>query len=203
MEYLDALNWRFATKEFNDETVSEEDLNDLLEAARLAPGSYNIQPWKIIVTRDEELLKQLAPVSYNQPQVTTTQCLLTFCANKDLTDAFARVKKHLLATGASEEDLQGYIQAVNDLIEGMDAEAQHHFADRQMYIALGNLLSAAALKEIDAGPMEGLDAQGVADVLGLKDNFVPRAQVALGYRKQDPDQPKFRNPRNAMVEKRG
>ena len=203
MEYLEALKWRFATKEFNDQEVSEEDLNDLLQAARLAPGSYNIQPWKIVVTRDKKLLNELAPVSYNQPQVETTSCLVTFCANKDLEDAFNTVVKNLKATGATDEDLKGYVDAVNQLIESMDEEEQHHFADRQMYIALGNFLSAAALKEIDAGPMEGLDAQGVADVLGLEDNYVPRAQVAIGYRKQDPEQPKFRNPLNEMVEKRG
>ena len=202
MEYLDALKWRFATKEFNDKQVSQEDLNDLLQAAILAPGSYNIQPWKIVVTTDEDTLKELAPASYNQPQVTTTKTLLTFCANKDLEDSFEQVIDTLKEGGATDEDLAGYVGAVNDLIGSMDSEEQHHFADRQMYIALGNLLSAAALKKIDAGPMEGLDAQAVSDVLGLPENLVPRAQVAIGYRAADPQQPKVRNPQEKMVEYR-
>ena len=200
MKYLEALKWRFATKEFSDKQVSKEDLNDLLQAAVLAPGSYNIQPWKIIVTQDKDLLEELEPASYNQPQVQTTQTLLTFCANTDLASSFDTVIKNMKAAGASDEDLKGYIQAVNELIEGMDEQEQHHFADRQMYIALGNVLSAAALKEIDAGPMEGLNSDAVADVLDLPSNLVPRAQVAIGYRKADPDMPKMRNPLSDMVE---
>ena len=202
MKYLEALKWRFATKKFSDQAVSQEDLDELLQAAVLAPGSYNIQPWKIIVTTDEDTLQALAPASYNQPQVTTTKTLLTFCANKDLDDAFSHVIATMKEQGASDEDLAGYVEAVNDLISSMDEEAAHHFADRQMYIALGVLLSAAALKKIDAGPMEGLDADAVSDVLELPENLVVRAQVALGYRAQDPQQPKVRNPVNKMVEYR-
>jgi nitroreductase / dihydropteridine reductase len=201
-KYLEALHWRFATKEFSDKPVPEEEIKFLLEAARLAPGSLNIQPWKIIVIQDKELLKKMLPVSYNQPQVATTSCLFVFCANKDLKEAFSHVIATMRKAGATPEQTKGYEEMVHGAIANLTPVQQHEFADRQMYIALGSVLSAAALHRIDAGPMEGLDPAGVAKVLELPKNLVPRANVAIGYRKAEPTRAKVRNPSDIMIERR-
>jgi nitroreductase len=199
---IDALNWRFATKEFSEKPVPEEEIAYLMEAARLAPGSYNIQPWRVVVVQDQKLLHELLPVSYNQSQVRTTKCLFVFCANVDLDDAIDKTVATMRKQGMNEEQIGPYEEAVRSLAAAKSADEQCRFAQRQMYIALGCMLCAAALHRIDAGPMEGLDPDGVARVLKLPPNLRPTANVAIGYRKEEPARKKIRNPASVMFERR-
>jgi nitroreductase len=199
MDFIEALNWRFACKEFSSKTVPQEDVEHLMEAVRLAPSSYNVQPWHIVVVQDASLLKELLPVSYNQPQVQTTSCLFVFCANTSFENAFEKVLESVKADGTYSE---GYEEAVRSTIGKYDEHKFFEYAQRQLYISLGILLSAAALRKIDAGPMEGLDPQGVAKVLGLLVHIVPFASVAIGYRKEDPGRKKSRLSKDVMFEMR-
>ena len=200
--YIEALQWRFACKEFSDKPVPEEEIKYLMEAARLAPGSFNIQPWHVIVVQDKKLLKDLLPVSMNQSQVATTQCLFVFCGYKDVSKAFDNVIAGMKQEGATDEQLKGYNEMVRGFIASMPADMQLTWSQRQMSISVGMMLSAAALHRIDAGPMEGLDPAGVAKVLKLPEYLLPRVNVAIGYRKADPSRPKYRNAPEVMFERR-
>jgi nitroreductase / dihydropteridine reductase len=196
---LAALQWRFATKEFSDRPVSQAEIDHLMEATRLAPSSFNVQPWHIVVIQDPHLLAELLPVSYNQPQVQTTKCLFVFCANTDFEDAFGKVLAQTRKDGTYSE---GYERAVRGSIGMLSAHQFAEYAQRQLYIALGIFLTTAALHKIDAGPMEGLDRDGVAKVLKLPKHIVPYANVAIGYRKEDPERQKSRLTKDAVFERR-
>jgi len=87
-EVINALNWRYAVKQFNPEKkVSKEDLDTILGAVRLAPSSYGLQPLKILVVENPELRAELRSFSYNQPQVTDASHLLVLCTFNEITEA--------------------------------------------------------------------------------------------------------------------
>ena len=57
MDLIESLNWRYATKRMTGEKISEKDLNIILEAIRLTPTAYGLQPFKVIVTEDKALYR--------------------------------------------------------------------------------------------------------------------------------------------------
>src|SRR3989344_9479902 len=90
-EILKALNWRYATKSFDQtKKVSENDLNELLEALRLAPSSFGLQPWKFIIIENKELRKKISEKAWHQPQVTEASHLIVLCSKTDVSEEYIK-----------------------------------------------------------------------------------------------------------------
>ena len=70
MELLDKLNWRYAAKAMNGEKVSKEKVDRIIEAARLAPTSSGLQPFEIIVVKNQAIKEAIRPVAWNQSMIT-------------------------------------------------------------------------------------------------------------------------------------
>ena len=86
MSLLEDLKWRYATKKMNGTKVPQDKLDYILEAARLAPSSSGLQPYKVIVISDKALLEKIKGISWNQSQVTDCSHLLVFAAWDGYTD---------------------------------------------------------------------------------------------------------------------
>ena len=188
---IKTLNWRYATKKFdNTKKVSEQDLNTLLEAARMSASSYGLQPYHIFVITDEEIRKQLQPVSWNQSQIVDASHLLVF-ANKaefgsELVDDY--LKNVSETRGTSIEDLKGYGDFMKSKLLELPNEIKSVWTAKQTYIALSNVMTAAATLEIDTCPMEGFEATKYDEILGLTAQGLTTAVVLpIGYR-SDEDQ---------------
>lgn len=198
--FLSQLNWRFATKKFDPEKkVPEEDLKKIMEAVRMAPTSYGLQPFHVFVLSNEELREKLKAVSYGQPQVTDASHLFIFCARNDV-DYRIDQMINLLSDGNEEakKSLSGLENMMRGSIEGKSKEELMLWAARHTFIALGFGLAACAELEIDSCPMEGFDPDAVKNELGLEDNMYPFAYMAVGYRKEGPTSPKFRYPESDL-----
>ncbi len=187
-EHLEALNWRYATKKFDPErTLSDQELGNLLEAVRLSPSSYGLQPYKILVISDPELRRQLLPVSWNQSQVIQASHLLVFAHRTDfgpeLIDSY--LEEVAQTRGTQLENLKPYADFMKSKLLGMPANEKAAWSARQAYIALGTLLSAAAEAQIDTCAIEGFEPERVSEILGL-DSQRLRAGVmaAVGYRSE-------------------
>ncbi|TAI46724.1 NAD(P)H-dependent oxidoreductase [Flagellimonas allohymeniacidonis] len=186
---IDTLNWRYATKKFdNTKKVSDEDLNTLLEAARLSPSSYGLQPYHVFVITDMEIRKKLQPVSWNQTQVVDASHLLVF-ANKaefgsELVDDY--LQNVSSTRGMDMENLKGYGDFMKSKLLDLPVESKDVWTAKQVYIALGNVMTAAATLEIDTCPMEGFEADPYDEILGLKDKSLRTAVVLpIGYRSEE------------------
>lgn len=187
---LDQLNWRYATKKFDSsKKVSAADWAVLEQALVLTASSYGLQPWKFIVVTDPALKAKLRPASWNQSQVEDCSHLVVFAAKKDITEAdvdrfVARIAE---VRGVSQESLAGYKgYMVGDLVKGPRHAVIHEWAARQCYIAMGNLLTSAALLGIDTCPFEGLEPAKYDEILGLKDSgYATVAACPVGYRSGD------------------
>jgi len=206
-QLLDRLNWRYATKEFDPNCkIRPEDWAVLEEALLLTPSSGGLQPWKFVVVTDPAVRARLLPVSYGQLQITDASHLVVFAAKQDFAEADvdAFIRRTAEVRGVSVESLAPFrAMLVGGIVNSMDKPARNAWARNQAYIALGNLLTSAALIGVDACPMEGFDRAQYDEILGLKSQgFASAAVVALGYRASSDrhaSAPKVRFPKEQVL----
>jgi nitroreductase len=206
-QLLSALQWRYATKVFDPaRKISTATWAALEEALVLAPSSFGLQPWRFLVIRDPALRARLRPHAWDQAQVTDASHFVVFTARTEITavDIGHYVERVAEVRGQPVAALAGYRQ----VMEGsLLAEARkphlHEWAARQAYIALGQLMTAAAVLGIDACPMEGFEPAKFDEILGIrKDGYATLAAVALGYRVADDKYatlPKVRFPKSEVI----
>lgn len=187
---LKSLNWRYATQKFDStKKISDEDWNVLAESLRLCPSSYGIQPWKFIVVRNPEILKQLTAASWNQSQVENCSHFIVFATPKRMNAEHIHkyIQKMAEVRRIEPLSLQKFESSMHrDLVEKMDEKDSLSWMRRQAYIAMGFIMETAALLEIDTCAMEGISPAKYDEILGLKDKgLVTVAGLALGYRHKD------------------
>lgn len=185
MEILKLLNWRYAAKAMNGNKVEAQKLNNILEAIRLAPTSSGLQPYEVIVISNPELKEKIKPVAYNQRQITECSDLLIFAAWDDYTAERINAMFDLTneVRGFTNEGWENYRKSILRDYVGRDPEINFAHAARQVYIALGVAIVAAAEESVDSTPMEGFDAKALDELLGLK-SLGLRSVIVLpiGYR---------------------
>jgi nitroreductase len=187
---LQQLKWRYATKKFDPtKKISAVDWAMLEEALILTPSSYGLQPWKFVVVTDPALKTRLRPASWNQAQVEDCSHLVVFTAKQDIaeTDVDRFIARTAEVRGVSLESLAGFRSyMVGDLVKGPRHAVIPEWSARQTYIAMGNLLTSAALMGIDACPFEGLEPAKYDLILGLEGTgYATVAACPLGYRADD------------------
>ncbi|NNT72302.1 NAD(P)H-dependent oxidoreductase [Flavobacterium sp. IMCC34852] len=184
--FIKNANWRYATKKFDaTKKVSEEDLNTLKEAVRLSASSYGLQPYKVIFVENPEVRAQLQPVAWGQSQITEASHLLVFANITDFGDAQidAHINNIAVTRGLPADALQGYGDFMKSKILSLPVENRNVWTSKQTYIALTNLLNAAAELGIDVTPMEGFEADKFNEILGLEALGLNASLVAtIGYR---------------------
>lgn len=204
---IQALNWRYATKKFDTtKKLSAEQLETLLESLRLTASSYGLQPWKFLVIENPALRTQIRAAAWDQSQVTDASHLVVLCAKTDVNDA--AVDEYMAAIAVTRsipvEGLAGFSQMLKGAISGKTQSDLTTWAAKQVYIALGTLLTSAALLEIDACPMEGFDPAAVNTILGLdSQNLTATVLCPLGFRDSSDDtitRTKVRFPKEKVVE---
>lgn len=181
------LNWRYACKKFDStKVIREQDWNILLESLRLSASSYGLQPWKFIVVQTPDIRKQLQDQSYGQTPVSEASHFVVLTYKETLDED--HINRHIAETAKTQQVSPSVLEPfknmmVGDLIKGPRSETIRWWAQRQVYIAMGSLLTTAALMEIDTLPMEGLNAAGYDKILGLEGTgYKTLAAIACGYR---------------------
>ncbi len=171
-ELFKQLNWRYAVKKFDisKKHLELEDLKTILEAGRLAPSCYGIEPWKFLIIENSELRKQIRTVGYDQEKITDSDYLVVLCQRKDhpekiVEDLIDRTAKIQSVSPESLAGLQGMVMGALSAKSETELET---FLSNQCYISLGFILETAALFGIDAGPMEGFSRTEVDQILGLE-----------------------------------
>jgi len=219
-EIINAFNFRHACKLF-DETkkISNEDFSFLLETIRLSPSSFGMEPWRVIVVRDEALRARLREVCWNQPQITTCSELIIFTVDTKAVRPFSDYVKAMFARRGLSQEAQdaynlrydgyhaGLLEDADDAIrdglkeqDGLANREFYHWCAKQCYIAAGNLMNSAAMIGIDSCPIEGFEKENVENIFGLDGNDRQLTLIiALGYRVNEQPQ-KFRLALEQIVE---
>ena len=185
-QLLEQLNWRYAVKQFDPtKKISADDWATLETVLQLTPSSAGLQPWKFIVVTDPAVRAKLVPASYGQEKVSTASHLIVFAAKNNLSEADvdAHLQNVAKTQGVPVESLAQFRGMLVGLVKSMDEAARNAFAQNQVFIALGNFLTSAALLGIDACPMGGFDHAQYDEILGLKAQGFTSAVIATaGYR---------------------
>jgi len=189
MKALESLKWRASVRKFDtDLKVSNKDLETLLEAGNLAATSGGLQPFKIVVVSNDELKKQLVPMSYNQEHVGTASHVLVFSIETKIghntVDAY--IDRAAEVKNLERSDLEGYQNSMYGYMDGMDENQKLVWARNQAYISLGTVMTIAADLKIDSCAMEGFDPLKFQEALDLKSkNLMPVVILPIGYRSKE------------------
>ncbi|KFF03203.1 nitroreductase family protein [Flavobacterium reichenbachii] len=184
MELIKNLQWRYAVKKYKDELVSEDKIDQIIEAVNLSASSCGIQPYRLIVVTNPEIRQKLAEGSFNS-QIQASSHLLVFAAFNNITSEYIA---DYVAMMEKQRNLEiGMLNDYRDtLISHFSAQTPEQnaiWSSKQAYIGLGTALIAAAELQVDATPMEGFDPQLFNDILGLTGkNLHASVIISLGYR---------------------
>ncbi|MBW2960890.1 NAD(P)H-dependent oxidoreductase [Mesonia aestuariivivens] len=186
---LENLNWRYATKRFDEnKKINKKDLSDLKEAIRLSASSYGLQPYKFIVVEDQTVKEKLRAAAYNQPQLTEASQVIILASYTEVKEEYIQnfMKDVAETRGLKVSDLEGYANMIKGASMTLPKDQQAVWTAKQAYIALGFLLTAAATLKIDSCPMEGFNAEEFDEILGLKEKGLTTAVIApVGYRSEE------------------
>ena len=185
MGLLESLEWRYATKKMNGDKIPQDKLDRILQATKLAPSSYGLTPYQVIVIEDQELKERLVPACYGQPQLKDSSTVLVFAVWETINEE--SVEKYINDTATQRnipiEGLNDFKNMMIGTINNMSEEQKTIWAQKQTYIGLGFSLVASALEGIDSTPMEGFIPEQVDEVLGLDELGLKSTLVlTLGYR---------------------
>ncbi|MBA6151461.1 NAD(P)H-dependent oxidoreductase [Gelidibacter maritimus] len=189
MSIIESLKWRYATKKFDpNKVLTEEKLHTLKQAFNLTATSFGLQTISLLIVKDADLRSQLLEAAYNQRQIVDASHLLVFCVNKtikedDVDDLFDKVSQ---LRKTPETILEPYRNNLKSIMENMSLEEQQEWSIRQVYIAIGNLMTVCAVERIDSCPMEGFDRARFDEILKLDEKHLKSTLLLpVGYRAED------------------
>ncbi|MDB4655467.1 NAD(P)H-dependent oxidoreductase [Flavobacteriales bacterium] len=190
MELLDKLNWRYAAKAMNGKKVSQDKIDNIIEAISLAPTSSGLQPFEVFVITNQEVKEKIKPKAWNQSVITDCSHLFVFAAWDTYTAD--RINKQFDLTntvrGFKNEGWENYRQMLLKSYPQKDSEANFNHAAKQAYIAFSQAISAAAFQGLDSTPLEGFDPKAVDEILGLKEKGLRSCvMLPIGYRNAEKD----------------
>lgn len=206
MSLLEDLNWRYATKKMNGQPVPQEKVDYIIEAARLAPSSSGLQPYRLFVITNKELLEQIKPIAFNQAQITDGSHLLVWAAwdgytHNSISEVF---EKTTALRGIPKEAMDDYKTRLWGLYEPLGTEWHAVHAAKQAYISFELAIAAAAEQKVDATPMEGFDNNALDELLHLNEKGLRSVVILpLGFREEAGDWlvnlKKYRTPTDEFV----
>ncbi len=196
MDSLHTAKTRYTTKVYDaNQKIPQSQLNKLLEILRFSPSSVNIQPWHFLIAQSDAAKQRIAAgltgaYVYNAAKVLNSSHTLVFCTRTDINpeyleqllqqDALSGRFKDDKAKQAQRDTRHGYVEYYRNELNNLNA-----WLENQTYLALGQLLFAAAMEGIDATPMEGFDRNSINQEFGLSEkNLKASVIVALGYRSE-------------------
>ncbi len=206
MDIIESLEWRYATKKFDDSIlIDEKKIKRICKAFNLTATSYGLQPIKLVVVKNKKLQEKMKLASFNQEQVSTASHVLVLCIenniNTDFIKAYANNSKQLRPDGHNEIDAYGKV--LIDRFESKSKDETKLWATKQAYLALGNLLTVCAIEKVDSCPMEGFLPKEINNILEFdKDHLSAVLLLPIGIRAKNDVSAKInkvRRPLNDIV----
>lgn len=205
-DIIEAFQFRHATKEFDStKKLSDDDINFILQTANLSPSSFGFEPWHFIVVQDKELRELLKPIAWGAPLKldTASHFILGLSMKAPMVKWDADYIMHILKDVKQfPEDViemfSGFYKAFQERDFNLDTDKKlFDWSSKQTYIALGNMMTAAALNGIDSCPIEGFNQEEAEKLLQDKfdidtTKYGLSYMVAFGHRKDEPEHPKSR-----------
>ncbi len=189
MSSIEKLQWRYATKKFDQsKKLTESQIDILKNTFNLTATSYGLQPLKLLILSNQEIKNSLLEHSFNQSQVTDCSHLLIICIKTNIDGDYVDNKFDLekKERGTPEEVIKDFRAFLKGTITTKSKEEIETSAINQAYISLGNLMTVCAFEKIDSCPMEGFNSQKFDEVLELeKQQLKSVLLLPVGFRAED------------------
>ncbi|WP_414048193.1 NAD(P)H-dependent oxidoreductase [Macrococcus equi] len=209
-EILKSHHFRHATRKYTEELIPQEDIDFILEVGRLSPSSVGLEPWRFVVLEDKELKQKISNVAWGaKKQLATASHFVLIIARTDVRFDSDYFYNHFKARVPDTEKLNRMIEIYEEFqTDHIDVannpRALFDWSSKQSYIALGNMMSAAAQIGIDSCPIEGFDYQKVNALLTEAGVIAPdheaiSVMVSFGYRYYEPKVEKVRKDREQVI----
>ncbi|EAK7449468.1 NAD(P)H-dependent oxidoreductase, partial [Campylobacter jejuni] len=176
---LEIFSTRYSCRNFKNEKLKKEDLNSILEIARLSPSSLGLEPWKFIVVQDEKRKEELSKICNQQKHVKDCAALIIIISRLDFLDYF---EEKLRKRDMSETEMQKRLDTYMPFLKSLNQEQKISYAREQAHIALASILYSANALNIASCTIGGFDKEKLDSYLSL-DIQKERSSlvVALGY----------------------
>lgn len=189
--------------------ISESDFNFILELGRLSPSSVGSEPWKFIVIQSPKLRAKIKPFSWGMASaLDDASHIVVMLAKKNARYDSEFLKESMIRRGVPEQDLAATVEKYKGLqtteMNTLESDrALFDWCSKQTYIALGNMMTGAAMVGIDSCPIEGFNYAEMNRVLAEEGLFDPQewgvsVAVTFGYRTKEIAQ-KARKPQEEVV----
>lgn len=213
-QVLDAFDHRVAVRVYNDQEISREDMEFILDTAWLSPSSIGLEAWRFVVLDRKQIAKlrdDLKTVAWGaQSQLDTASHFVLLLAEKNARYDSDSVKDSLVRRGLGEGDALNSRLATyesfqkNDMSLADNPRALFDWTAKQTYIALGNMMTSDSMIGIDSCPIEGFNYDKVNAILAKagiinSDKEGIASMVSFGYRLCDPKHPRSRKPREKVI----
>ena len=203
-DFMKAMDFRHACKVFDErKRIPDETMRYILEAGRKSPSSFGQEGWKFLVITNEALKAQLRPACWDQVQITSCSHLVVILsAIEDLRPDSGTPAKRFGRRPLPPERIAAYIELYGNFLADTFStdEKTYAWGARQCYIALANMMTAAAYEGIDSCPIEGMERGKVEEILQLDTSKYQVAVLApFGYR-VNPQSEQVRRPFEEVVE---
>ncbi len=164
---LDTIFNHKSIRKYKSTPVAEKDLHEILEAGTRASTTGNMQIYSIIVTRDVEMKKKLAPTHFNQPMATQSPVLLTFCADINRFNKWCEQRN-------AEPGYDNFLWFTNAVIDAL--------------LVAQNCCVAAEAKGLGICYLgtTTYTADKIIDILELPKGVIPITTVVMGYADENP-----------------
>jgi nitroreductase len=187
---LDALNWRYATKKFDaSKKIPAETWDALEKALVLSPSAFGIQPWMFFVVDDPAVRARLSGASHGQTQPVDASHFVVFAVRKDIGDEYLDkyVDRMAQVRGVAKETLEPFRRAAGESVGQLTKAGLLHIGmAQQLFIALGQFMTSAALLGVDTCALGGIDRDKYVEILGLDpEKYMVVVTCAAGYRAAD------------------
>lgn len=195
MKVLDLIKKRYAAKLFTGEKISEKDFDQIIESIRLAPSSFNLQPWKIKIIEDKEILEKLEEASYGQKQISTCSHLIVFCAIENLEENKEKLLE-VMRENVSEEKFKVFEKMLEDYF--CYRPSLELVGEKELFMALENAMLCATDLGYASCPMGGFDRVKYREILNIPLGLNPVVICPIGI-PVDESKEKFRFSKEEIV----
>ncbi|MCW1331327.1 NAD(P)H-dependent oxidoreductase [Campylobacter jejuni] len=176
---LEIFNTRYSCRNFKNEKLKKEDLDTILEIARLSPSSLGLEPWRFLAVQDDKKKEELAQICNQQQHVKDCAALIIIVSRLDFLDYF---EDKLRKRDMSEAEIQKRLDTYMPFLQSLSQEQKISYAREQAHIALASILYGANALNIASCIIGGFDKEKLDSYL-LLDTKKEKSTlvIALGY----------------------
>lgn len=205
---IGALESRFTCKRYSPEGhIPDSAFTAILEAGRLSPSSFGLEPWKFLVIENKDLLGEILQVSWGAKR--NADRTVVILAKRGVTiesDWFRDINGRI--KGMAPADIETLAERFdsfqkNDLHLLDSDRSLFDWASKQTYIVLANMLTAAAVMGVDATPVEGYNSDALTGLLADRELLDPQewgVSVLVQFGIHDPSHRMHPKTRRSLAE---